>query len=105
MLGTSEEKGGARKKSARAIEPGIKKILLAGSALFGLLIVGTFFIHVGRIPFFTQNFLALVVLIVIGIQAYIYSGQWHAMQSNLERTDKMIENMEVQRQLMASQTE
>jgi hypothetical protein len=92
------------------LDPGIKRILITGAILFLVLLTGTFFLRTGRIPFFTQNFLGLVVLIVVGIQAYIYSGQWHAMRDSLEAIREQInvgrqqaEWMRMQGQTMANQ--
>ena len=70
------------------LDPGIKRILIGGLGLFVALIIGTFFVQTGRIGFFTQNFLALVVLIVIAIQAYIYSGQWEVMREQSQKVEK-----------------
>lgn len=83
----------------KVFDPGIQRILWGASGLLIVLLVFTFTQRTGRVPFFTQNFLSLVVLVVIAIQAYIYRGQWQAMQDSLERTDKVITEMEQQRTL------
>jgi hypothetical protein len=92
-------------KKTYVLDNGVKKILWSAIALLLVLIIGTFFLQSGRIPFFTQNFLSLVVLVVIGIQAYIYRGQWDAMQDSIGRTDRIIEKMERQIAQMGIQSE
>jgi hypothetical protein len=104
--------GNKDQKKNYVLDPGIQRILLAGAGLLIVVIVGTFFLPAGRILFFTQNFLALVVLVVIGIQAYIYSGQWRAMQDSLKAIGEQInigrqqtDWMRIQAQAMTSQIE
>lgn len=84
---------------------GIKRILLAGLVLLVALIVGTLLLPSGRILFFSQNFLALVVLVVISIQAYIHSGLWKVMDQSLKRTDAIIGSMREQAGFMKNQAD
>jgi hypothetical protein len=113
MPGTSDAQAGGNvedRQKKYVLDPGIKRILITGVVLFLVLLIGTFFLRASRIPFFTQNFLALVVLIVVGIQAYIYSGQWHAMRDSLKAIREQInvgreqaDWMRIQAQAMTSQ--
>ena len=98
---SNQQKEGDKKK--QVFDPGMKRIFGWGLVALAALLVFTFVQRAGRIPFFTENFLSLVILVIIAIQAYIYSRQWEvmerqgdAMQKGLERTDKVIENMDAQ---------
>jgi hypothetical protein len=70
-------------KKSEVLQPGIKRILWGGSGLLVLLLVFTFALPAGRILFFTGGLLSVVTLVIIALQAYIYSGQWKAMAEGL----------------------
>ncbi|HXQ72183.1 MAG TPA: hypothetical protein VN844_16930 [Pyrinomonadaceae bacterium] len=67
-------------KKTEILDPGMKRIFAFGLVVLFLLLIFTFAQESGRIPFFTQNFLSLLVLVAIAIQAYIYRRQWEVME-------------------------
>src|SRR6266496_3065472 len=75
-------------------DAGMKSIFVFGVLALTTLLVLTFVQRSGRIPFFTQNFLSLLVLIAIVVQAYIYLRQWEAMRHTLYemRATRELEN-------------
>ena len=75
---SNQKKVGDKKK--QVFDPGMKRILGWGLAALAVLLVFTFVQRAGRIPFFTENFLSLVLLMVIVVQACIYSRQWEVMR-------------------------
>jgi len=84
----NQKKEGDKKK--KVFDPGMKRIFGWGFAALAVLLVFTFVQRAGRIPFFTENFLSLVLLMVIVVQSYIYRRQWEAMQEGLIETRKMV---------------
>ena len=79
------------KKKAEILDPGMKRIFTLGIVVLFLLLIFTFAQASGRLPFFTQNFLSLLVLVAIAIQAYIYRRQWEVMErqgNEIERQSK-----------------
>lgn len=70
-----------------------------------LVVVGVFFVTVNseRIRFVTVNVLSLLVLLAILVQTYIYNKQWQVMQQGLAGTDRMIEKMQGQLDVMRQQ--
>jgi len=68
------------KKKNQILDPGMKRILTLGIVVLVMLLIFTFAQASGRIPFFTQNFLSLLVLVAIATQAYIYRRQWEVME-------------------------
>jgi hypothetical protein len=74
----------------------LRWIFVAG----GVLLVALLFISIylpnltERVKFFTVNALSLFVLVAIVVQAYIYRGQWKAMQESLIETRNLIKQNE-----------
>lgn len=56
-----------------------------------------------RAKFFTENALSLSILIAVIIQAIISTKQWKAMTDGVERTDRVVEKMQVQLEVMKDQ--
>jgi hypothetical protein len=78
QAGTAQQKVGKKKKNV--LNSGMKRIFIFGAGLLIVLLIFTFAQAAGRIPFFTENLLSLLVLVAILVQAYIYGGQWRVMQ-------------------------
>jgi hypothetical protein len=79
-------------------------ILLTAFAV--LVVITVYFVneHSERTKFFTVNTLSLSVLVAIIVQAFIYRGQWKAMQSGLRQTDRVISEMQGQLDIVKRQT-
>lgn len=76
--------------------------LISGVAVggLGLLIVLSFWLAVGRIPFIVGAAVPLLTLLAVIYQAVVYRRQWNAMERALKQTDSVIAQM--QHQLIAS---
>jgi hypothetical protein len=79
-------------------------IVSSAVAGLGILIVLSFWLTVGRIPFIVGAAVPLFTLIAIIYQAVVYHRQWHVMQDSVQRTDKIIENMQSQLIAMREQS-
>jgi hypothetical protein len=71
--------------TVRTKPSGLRLIIVAGCILtFTLLFISVYLPNLtARVKFFTVNFLSLLVLAAIAVQAYIYKRQWDAMQGQL----------------------
>jgi hypothetical protein len=88
-----EEKAERDKKLALADVRIISGIAAGG---LGLLIVLSFWLAVGRVPFIVAAALPLLTLIAIVYQAVVYRRQWSVMQDNLDQTERIVEKMQAQ---------
>lgn len=80
-------------------------VVIAGtSAFIALLLVSLFWPNLTeRTKFFTSNFWNLVIAFTVIAQVKINRQQWQSMVDGLDRTDKMIENMQGQLTSMVHQ--
>jgi hypothetical protein len=95
-----KEKAENNKKLALTDVGKISGVALGG---LGLLIVLSFWLTAGRIPFIVGAAVPLFTLFAVIYQAVVYHRQWQAMKESLKRTDLVIERM--QSQIAASNTQ
>jgi hypothetical protein len=86
---------------------GLWYIVLAGAGLFSVLywFSRAFSVTTEKYAFWVQGGVNILIFGAILVQALIYRRQWDAMQNSIDRTDKIIEEMQAQRRLMGSLAE
>jgi hypothetical protein len=84
--------------TVRAKSFGLRWIIIGGCiATVALLLLSVFLPNLTeRVKFFTVNFLSLLVLVIIAVQAYIYKRQWEAMQESLSQNERAVRASETQ---------
>jgi len=98
-------------KDKKDSQRGLWIIIGVGIAvLLIVIIVGAVFVDSQKIRFITEFSLTVALATLVGVQAYIYRKQWDAMerqgkamQDGLERTDKVIDKMEAQSEILRKQ--
>jgi hypothetical protein len=80
---------------------------IVGSAVAGLatLIVLSFWLVAGRVPFIVGAAVSVFTLIAIIYQAVVYRRQWNVMQQSLRQTEQVITKMQSQIIAARDQTE
>lgn len=97
MPQNSEPNSSPQKEPAdnkKVVDTGLKRTFIGGGVLLLVLLVFTFAQRAGRIPFFTENLLSLLVLVVIALQTYIYHRQEKVMREGLEETRNLLRQNE-----------
>jgi hypothetical protein len=91
----SKKDDSASHATIRAEYFGLRWIIIGGCVvLTALLFISIYLPYLTeRVKFFTVNFLSLLVLIIIAIQAFIYRRQWEAMQGQLKVMNRQSELM------------
>lgn len=84
----------------------ITRIIIAALVAFVLLVLIDWRYvneHSERVRFLTVNSLSLLVVVIIAIQSVIYRREWRVMQQGLLQTDRMIDKMHEQLEVIQKQ--
>lgn len=102
---TDSKQKKVRGEKEKIVNTSLKRILIGGIVALVVLLVFSFAQRAGRISFFTENLLSLLILVVITVQAYIYKRQWQVMERQGKAMQGQLETMNSQADTMKSSLE